>query len=223
MGRVLAERLGYPPADLDRIPAAAIESFAGVGYFFDLAHLEAGEEVVDLGSGSGMDAFVAGVHVGESGKVTGVDMTAAQLAKAERLGAEAGFDHVEFTDGHIEHLPFADATFDVVISNGVINLAPDKPAVFAEAAGCSAPAAAWRSPTSSPNAHSPTTSSPTPTCGPPASEAPPTRTPTSRRSKPPGSRIAEIRRNPYQFISDQARNASATYGVKSVSILAQKP
>jgi arsenite methyltransferase len=133
-GRPLAERLGYPPADLDRIPAGAIESFAGVGYFLDLAALEPGETVLDLGSGSGMDSLLAALAVGHSGRVIGVDMTDQQLAKAERLAREAGFAHVEFRPGYIERPPIDDATADCVISNGVINLSPDKPAVFAAAA-----------------------------------------------------------------------------------------
>jgi len=105
MGRGLAERLGYPPGVLDRIPAAAIESFAGVGYFHDLADLRAGERVVDLGSGSGTDSFVAATLVGPSGRVIGVDFTAEQLAKARRLAADAGLAHVEFREGRIETLP----------------------------------------------------------------------------------------------------------------------
>ena len=85
MGRALAERLGYRPADLDRIPAEAIDSFAGVGYYFHLAGLKEGETVLDLGSGSGMDTFVAAHKVGPSGQVIGVDMTDEQRAKASRL------------------------------------------------------------------------------------------------------------------------------------------
>jgi arsenite methyltransferase len=91
MGRVLAERLGYPTAQLDRIPAEAIESFAGVGHFFHLATLKAGECVVDLGSGSGMDAFIAALQVGASGRVVGIDMTDAQRLKADRLRDRDGF------------------------------------------------------------------------------------------------------------------------------------
>src|SRR5262249_16173207 len=87
MGRAMAERLGYAAADLDRIPAAAIDSFAGVGFYFDLAQLQAGERVIDLGSGSGMDTFVAALHVGATGRVVGVDMTDPQREKAERLRA----------------------------------------------------------------------------------------------------------------------------------------
>src|SRR5688500_12588133 len=90
-GRPLAERLGYPPADLDRIPTAAIDSFAGVGYFLDLAAIEVGEAVLDLGSGSGTDSFMAALAGGSSGEVIGIDMTEQQLAKSRRLAVEGGF------------------------------------------------------------------------------------------------------------------------------------
>jgi arsenite methyltransferase len=133
-GRALAERLGYPPADLDRIPAPAIDSFAGVGHFLDLADIAPGDVVLDLGSGSGMDSFLAAVAVGAEGRVVGVDMTAEQLAKARRLATEAGLDNVEFCEGYIEDPPVEADAFDCVISNGVINLSPDKEAVFAAAA-----------------------------------------------------------------------------------------
>ena len=133
-GRPLAERLGYPPNDLDRIPAASIDSFAGVGYFLDLAAIAAGESVLDLGSGSGMDSFLASLEAGPRGRVVGVDMTEQQLAKAERLARDASLATVEFCQGFIEKPPVDDGAFDCVISNGVINLSPDKPAVFAAAA-----------------------------------------------------------------------------------------
>jgi arsenite methyltransferase len=133
-GRALAERLGYPPAELDRIPAAAIDSFAGVGHFLDLAAISEGEAVLDLGSGSGMDTFLAALAAGAGGRVVGVDMTDAQLAKAEQLAHEAGFANVELRRGYIERPPVEDGSFDCVISNGVINLSPDKPAVFAAVA-----------------------------------------------------------------------------------------
>jgi ubiquinone/menaquinone biosynthesis C-methylase UbiE len=134
MGRVLAERLGYPSADLDRIPGEAIESFAGVGYFFHLAAVKPGECVVDLGSGSGMDTFIAALHVGAAGRVIGVDMTDAQREKAERLRDRDGVGQVSYRKGYIEELPVESGTADCVISNGVINLAPDKARVFREAA-----------------------------------------------------------------------------------------
>src|SRR2546422_2959394 len=134
MGRAMAERLGYAPGDLDRIPAEAIESFAGVGYYFHLADLKGGETVLDLGSGSGMDTFIAALKVGARGKVIGIDMTDEQRAKAERLRDRDAFRNVTYMKGYIENIPMLDASIDVVISNGVINLAPDKSKVFSEAA-----------------------------------------------------------------------------------------
>src|SRR5512132_1052010 len=130
-GRDLAEALGYPAELLERLPARAVSSFAGVGYPLGLANLVAGERVLDLGSGSGMDVFAGAVAVGPQGSVTGVDLTPEQLAKAERLRRD---ERVSFRHARIEELPFDDASFDVVISNGVVNLSADKPAVFAEAA-----------------------------------------------------------------------------------------
>jgi arsenite methyltransferase len=132
VGRPLAEKLGYPSELLDAIPGEALASFAGVGYALDLAGLTAGDRVLDLGSGSGTDSFVAAVLVGPTGSVTGIDMTAAQLAKAERLRAGAG--HIAFLPGQLEQLPVPDSSVNVVISNGVINLCPDKNRVFEEIA-----------------------------------------------------------------------------------------
>jgi ubiquinone/menaquinone biosynthesis C-methylase UbiE len=133
-GRPLTERLGYPPAGLDRIPAQAIDSFAGVGYFLDLAAIAPGETVLDLGSGSGTDSFLAALAAGPDGRVIGIDMTAAQLAKSRDLAVQHGFVQAEFREGYIEHPPADDASVDCVISNGVINLSPDKPTVFVAAA-----------------------------------------------------------------------------------------
>ena len=130
-GRPLAEALGYPAALLDRLPAQAVNSFAGVGYHLGLARLLQGERVLDLGSGSGMDVFAAATQVAPGGSVTGVDITPAQLAKSERL---RGDEHVCFRRARIEELPFENGSFDAVISNGVVNLSADKRRVFAEAA-----------------------------------------------------------------------------------------
>jgi ubiquinone/menaquinone biosynthesis C-methylase UbiE len=132
-GRDLAVRLGYDPDHLDYVPDAAIDSFAGVGYYFDLAALESGADVLDLGSGSGMDAFVAGIQVTETGAVTGIDMTTEQVEKANVLAEDNGFHNLTFRQGYIEDLPFEDASFDAVISNGVINLSAEKETVFEEA------------------------------------------------------------------------------------------
>src|SRR5918994_845847 len=129
--RALDGGLGYPADVLDRIPSGASESFAGVGYFFDLADLAEGERVIDLGSGSGMDAFFAAERVGASGSVVGVDFTAEQLEKARRIAGGSGYSNVEFREGRIEQLPAEDESFDCVISNGVINHAPEKDAVIA--------------------------------------------------------------------------------------------
>jgi ubiquinone/menaquinone biosynthesis C-methylase UbiE len=223
MGRPLAERLGYPPDILDRIPTGAIESFAGVGYFFDLAQLGDGESVVDLGSGSGTDAFVAAEAVGPSGKVIGVDFTAEQLEKARGIAEQGGYEQVEFREGRIESLPLNEASCDCVISNGVINLAPEKHQVFGEAArvlrtggrlaiadivseqqmkeSIVCDADLWAS------------------CIGGAAQQDAYRD----AIEGVGLRIEEIRENPYEFISDRARNASAKYGVKSISLLAAKP
>jgi SAM-dependent methyltransferase len=129
-GRPLAGRLDYPDAVVDALPDAAVESFAGNP--FALRALEPGEQVVDVGSGSGFDSFVAAGQVGPSGRVVGVDMTDEMLVKAGRTAAELGLDNVEFRAGLAEQLPVADGWADVVISNGVINLCADKAAVFAE-------------------------------------------------------------------------------------------
>ena len=134
VGRGLAEHLGYPSALLDAIPAEALASFAGVGHHLDLAALRPGDAVLDLGSGSGTDVFCAAVLVGASGHVTGVDITEEQLGKAARLRERHGFSQARFVEAHIEELPFEDASFDAVISNGVINLSRAKGRVFAEAA-----------------------------------------------------------------------------------------
>ncbi|HWH06587.1 MAG TPA: methyltransferase domain-containing protein [Gaiellaceae bacterium] len=131
-GRAWAEDLDYPRELLDRVPEAAAESFAGVANPFSLGALAAGERVLDLGSGSGTDSLVAAQMVGAGGRVTGVDMTPEMLTKARSAAAELGASNVEFVEGEIEALPFEDASFDVAISNGVVDLVPDKDAVFAE-------------------------------------------------------------------------------------------
>ena len=224
MGRGLAERLGYAASDLDRIPAQSIDSFAGVGYYFHLADLKDGETVIDLGSGSGMDTFIAGLKVGRSGKVTGIDMTDEQLNKAERLRDHAGFSNVAYLKGYIEKVPLPDGTADAIISNGVINLATDKARVFTEVARLLKPggrlvisdivtevqlpenivcnstlwAACIGGAAQQDNYHG--------------------------QIEAAGLRMVKSEDNPaYQFISDNARGASRKFGVKSISLLAVKP
>ena len=223
MGRVLAEKLGYDPKQLDQIPQAAIESFAGVGFFFDYAAIKEGDKVLDLGSGSGMDSFLAALRVGKSGSVTGLDMTDEQLEKASRLRTQNGFSNVSFHKGYIESLPFEDNSFDVVISNGVINLCPDKSKVFKEIWRILKPggrlaiadivsekslpdnvvcdATLWAS------------------CIGGASQ----QDEYSDAIKSAGLNIiAVVTNESYAFISSSAQSASKKYGVKSVSLLAEK-
>ena len=131
-GRSHALRMGYPSEPLNRLPDEACDAFAGVANPFHWGLPEAGEVVVDLGSGAGMDSFLAGFAVGDAGSVAGIDMTDEMIERSRRLAREMGLDNVEFHKGYIENLPFADASVDRVISNGVINLCPDKSKVYGE-------------------------------------------------------------------------------------------
>ena len=130
-GRAWAEELGYPE-ELTNVPETVVESFAGVANPWELGRLAPGERVLDLGSGAGTDSLIAAQMVGETGRVTGIDMTREMLAKARTAATEIGATNVEFVEGEAEHLPFDDESFDIVISNGVIDLIPDKDSVFAE-------------------------------------------------------------------------------------------
>jgi SAM-dependent methyltransferase len=132
-GRPLAALLGYPDELVASLPDRAVESFAGVGNPFSLRPLQAGERVIDFGSGGGFDCFVAALAVGDAGHVVGVDMTPGMLAKSRATAEALGIGNVEFREGLLEHPPVEDGWADVVIANGVINLCADKGAVFAEA------------------------------------------------------------------------------------------
>jgi arsenite methyltransferase len=224
MGRVLAERLGYPAAELDAIPPEAIESFAGVGYHLGLAAVAAGDRIIDLGSGSGMDAFIAARRAGTHGAVVGIDMTDEQLIKARRLAERDCHTSVRFEKGYIEEAPVDDASVDVVISNGVINLCADKAAVFREIARMLKPGCRmaisdivtehqlseaivcdvnlWAS------------------CIGGAMQQDDYR----QAVEGAGLELRTVQDNPqYHFISDSAQGATETFGVKSVSLLATKP
>jgi SAM-dependent methyltransferase len=131
-GRPLARMLGYPDEWVDATPETAVVRFAGVGNPFRLGPLPAGATVLDIGSGAGFDAQQAARQVGPPGRVIGVDMTPAMLMRATIAPAEAGLRNLEFREGRAECLPAPAASVDVVISNGVINLCPDKGAVYRE-------------------------------------------------------------------------------------------
>ena len=131
-GRAWAADLDYLEELLARVPEGSAESFAGVVNPFSLGTLASGERVLDVGCGAGLDSLIAAQMVGPEGSVTGIDMTPEMLAKARAGAAELGVGHVRFVEGEAERLPFDDESFDVVISNGVIDLIPDKDAVFSE-------------------------------------------------------------------------------------------
>jgi arsenite methyltransferase len=223
LGRPVAERLGYPAAWLDAVPPDALASFAGVGHMLDLAGIQPGERVLDLGSGSGTDSFIAAHLTGPTGRVIGVDMTDAQLDKARRLRDEAQVSHLVFVKGLIEQPPVEPDSIDVVISNGVINLAPDKHAVFRAAAAALRPGgrlalsdivsereliertrrnvALWAA------------------C---IAGAVPDHA-YLEAIEAAGLRVETVRQNAYRFLSPRAQAAADKYGVTSVTVLATKP
>ncbi len=222
MGRELTERLGYPKRMLDQIPAESIDSFAGVGYYFDLAALKKGDCVVDLGSGSGMDVFYAALEVGEEGEVIGLDMTREQLDKSIQLRNNLSWDHVIFHKSYIESLPIVSNSVDAVISNGVVNLSNSKEQVFMEAArilksggrlaisdivtgvtlpeNISCSASLWAA------------------CIGGAMQ----KDEYMALIEKAGLKVKEVKTNPYSFISKSAIGASRDYGIESISILAIK-
>ena len=131
-GRRACEYVGYPPEELDRVPAEAVASFAGVGYPFATDVIREGDTVLDIGSGSGTDVLVAARRVGRKGRVIGVDMTLAMRERCLATARAMGLANVEVMEGEAESIPLPDHCVDVVTSNGVINLVPDKEAAARE-------------------------------------------------------------------------------------------
>ena len=132
-GRDAAQLFGYAPEWLDRAPASAVASFAGVGNPHERSNLQPGETVLDLGSGAGLDAIIASWRVGPGGRVVGIDLNPAMCLKAHAHAAASGAK-IECQEGRMEEIPLPDASVDVVISNGVLNLVAEKEAAFAEIA-----------------------------------------------------------------------------------------
>ena len=223
VGRGLAQHLGYPAELLDAIPAEALASFAGVGHHIDLAALQPGDSVLDLGSGSGTDVFCAAVLVGESGRVVGVDITDEQIDKASRLANREGFANIEFVDAHIEELPFEDASFDAVLSNGVINLSPVKGRVFAETARVLRPGGKLAiADIVSGRALKERTRRNVELWAACIAGAIP-RDDYLKAIEAEGLQVKEVRKNDYRFISERALDACSTYEVESISLGAVKP
>jgi arsenite methyltransferase len=223
VGRRVAEHLGYPGELLDAIPAEALASFAGVGHHLDLAALQPGEVVLDLGSGSGTDLFGAAVRVGESGRVVGVDITHEQLDKATRLRDSDGFSKVELVEAHIEELPFDDASFDAVISNGVINLSPLKGRVFAEAARVLRPGGRLAiSDIVSGRALKERTRRNVDLWAACIAGAIPRKNYLEAIAAQ-GLRIEDVQHNDYRFTSERALEACSIYEVESISLVASRP
>lgn len=133
-GRPLAEMLGYDLSEVDRLPSGTVESFAGTGNPLGMGALRPGQRVLDVGCGAGMDTLLAALQVGPDGQIVAVDMTDAMLKKTSAGAAALGLSQVDTRLGYAEDLPLEDASVDVVISNGVINLCPDKVAVMREIA-----------------------------------------------------------------------------------------
>jgi SAM-dependent methyltransferase len=221
-GRPLAARLGYPDELLEATPYRALHSFAGVGYHLDLAELQPGDSVLDLGSGSGTDVFAASVGVGRRGWVVGVDFTDGQLGVATALAQQHGITNVRFVKASVDRLPFGDASFDVVISNGVVNLSPVKHLVFAEAARVLKPGGRLAiSDLASTTPLRETTRRDTELWASCIAGAIPA-TDYVDALVAAGFEITGRRVNDYRFLTRRALDAARTYGVESLSIAARR-
>lgn len=222
MGRGLAERLGYPTTLLDQLPKASIDSFAGVGYHFGLAEIKKGDNIVDLGSGSGMDVFCASLQTGKSGEVIGIDMTDEQLEKAERLRVGSEITNVIFRKAYIEELPVVSSSIDVIISNGVVNLASDKSKVFREASRVLKRGGKLALSDIVSEVDLPESISCNPTYWAACIGGAMQEDAYLDIMEEAGFEIMNVVENPYSFISNSATGATKDYGIKSISVVAIK-
>jgi ubiquinone/menaquinone biosynthesis C-methylase UbiE len=223
MGRLLALKLGYLASDLDKIPSQAVDSFAGVGYHFGLSDLKPGSKIIDLGSGSGMDLFIASLKTGSSGSVVGVDMTDEQLKKSQELASQYGFNNVSFVKSYIEELPLEKSAFDIVISNGVINLSAEKARVFQQISKVLKRGGKMVISDIVTESHMPASITCNSTLWAACIGGAMQKDEYYSLIEKAGLKIRETIHNPqYEFISKSAQGASKDYGVKSISLLAEK-
>lgn len=223
MGRQLALKLGYSSVDLDSVPPEAVDSFAGVGYHFGLADLKPGNKIIDLGSGSGMDLFIASLKTGLTGSIVGVDMTDEQLKKSQELAGQYGFNNVSFVKSYIEHLPFDKLAFDVVISNGVINLSAEKALVFQQISKVLRKGGKMAISDIVTESRMPASITCNSTLWAACIGGAMQEDEYYSLIEEAGLKIRKTIPNPkYEFISKSAQGASKDYGVKSISILAEK-
>ncbi len=223
MGRKLALKLGYKESDLDNIPSESVDSFAGVGHFFGLADIKPGEKVLDLGSGSGMDLFIASNKVGNHGHVEGIDMTEEQLEKSQNLADQNGYENVGFTKSYIEELPLDDNEYDLIISNGVINLSAEKEKVFQQIARVLKPGGRMAISDIVTDLEMPPSITCNSTLWAACIGGAAQLSHYKKYIEDAGLKIIRVVNNDeYNFISSSAQNASDDYGVRSVSVLAEK-
>ncbi len=223
MGRPLALKLGYISNDIDQVPSEAVDSFAGVGYHFGLADVKSGSKIIDLGSGSGMDLFIASLKTGRNGSVVGVDMTDEQLKKSQKLARDYRFDNVKFVKSYIEELPFDKSAFDIVISNGVINLSAEKALVFQQISKVLRKGGKMAISDIVTEFHMPASITCNSTLWAACIGGAMQEGEYYSLIEDAGLKIRQTIHNPkYEFISKSAQGASKEYGVKSISILAEK-
>lgn len=222
-GQPLLEGLGYPKSLLDAVPPSAIESAAGVGYYFHLGEIAPGESVVDLGCGAGTDLLIAANKVGSSGTAVGIDMTDAMVKKSRDNLARADKMHASIHQGYIEELPMPAGSVDVVISNGVINLSPLKAQVFSEVARILKPGGRMMFSDLVTGVELPTSVRENCELWAECIGGALERSNYLALIEEAGLTIERVTENNYKFVADSTADAAAKFQVMSLSILAYKP